>query len=43
MPANFGESLSPEELEDLVQYLVEETGGDSGKGGKPGGSKSQGG
>jgi hypothetical protein len=28
MPANFGETLSPKELEDLVQYLSEETGGE---------------
>lgn len=25
MPANFGETLTPEELEDLVEYLVEST------------------
>jgi mono/diheme cytochrome c family protein len=25
MPANFGQTLTPEELEDLVQYLVKET------------------
>jgi mono/diheme cytochrome c family protein len=45
MPLNFGETLSPEELDDLVQYLVEETGGESAppKGGKAGGSKSKGG
>lgn len=34
MPANFGQSLSPKELEDLVKYLVESTSG----GGKAGGS-----
>jgi mono/diheme cytochrome c family protein len=28
MPLNFEETLSPEELEDLVQYLSEETGGE---------------
>jgi mono/diheme cytochrome c family protein len=35
MPANFGEALTKQELEDLVQYLVKETGGGSsqGKGG----------
>jgi mono/diheme cytochrome c family protein len=27
MPANFGEALSKQELEDLVQYLLKETGG----------------
>ena len=54
MPQNFGEKLSPKELEDLVQYLSEETGGEgaapkgkSGEGGapkaKPAGSKSNGG
>ncbi len=45
MPLNFSESLSPEELEDLVQYLVEETGGEGGRpeGGKAGGSKPKGG
>jgi hypothetical protein len=38
MPPNFGEVLSPKELEDLVQFLVESTpaggGGAGGKGGK---------
>jgi mono/diheme cytochrome c family protein len=29
MPSNFEETLSPEELEDLVQYLSEETGGEA--------------
>jgi mono/diheme cytochrome c family protein len=55
MPLNFDETLSPEELEDLVQYLSEETGGEGaapkgnsgGQGaatkGKPAGSKSKGG
>jgi mono/diheme cytochrome c family protein len=28
MPLNFEETLSPKELEDLVQYLSEETGGE---------------
>jgi len=31
MPANFGQELSPEELEDLVQYLIESTSGGKGK------------
>ncbi len=45
MPLNFEETLSPEELEDLVQYLVESTGGKGGapQGGKAGGSKPKGG
>jgi mono/diheme cytochrome c family protein len=45
MPLNFEETLSPEELEDLVQYLVESTGGEGAapQGGKGGGSKSKGG
>ena len=45
MPLNFEETLSPEELEDLVQYLVESTGGKEGapKGGQAGGSKPKGG
>jgi mono/diheme cytochrome c family protein len=30
MAQNFGETLSPEELENLVQYLSEETGGEGG-------------
>jgi mono/diheme cytochrome c family protein len=32
MPENFGEALSKKELEDLVQYLLKETGGGSSKG-----------
>jgi mono/diheme cytochrome c family protein len=39
MPANFGEGLTPEELEDLVQYLIESTsggGGNSASGAKGG-------
>jgi mono/diheme cytochrome c family protein len=39
MPANFGETLTPKELEDLVQYLIESTsngGGNSASGGKGG-------
>jgi len=36
MPANFGETLTPKELEDLVQYLIESTSGGS-KGGSSGG------
>jgi len=45
MPLNFEETLSPEELEDLVEYLVESTGGEGAapQGGKGGGSKSKGG
>lgn len=31
MPANFGESLTPKELEDLVKYLITSTSGSSGK------------
>lgn len=38
MPANFGQSLSPQEIKDLVEYLIESTSG----GGK-GGAKSGGG
>ena len=38
MPANFAQTLTPKELEDLVQYLLESTG----SGGKGGGSKNQG-
>jgi cytochrome c oxidase subunit 2 len=33
MPQNFGEALTPEELENLVQYLLKETGGSSKGGG----------
>jgi mono/diheme cytochrome c family protein len=44
MPSNFSETLSPEELDDLVEFLVEETGGGTPtQGGKPGGSKPKGG
>jgi hypothetical protein len=44
MPSNFSEMLSPEELDDLVEFLVEETGGGAPtQGGKPGGSKPKGG
>jgi mono/diheme cytochrome c family protein len=32
MPQNFGETLTKKELEDLVQYLLKETGGGSSKG-----------
>jgi mono/diheme cytochrome c family protein len=42
MPANFGETLSKEELEDLVQFLIENSPAGSGKGGT-GGSGSKGG
>lgn len=31
MPQNYGEILTPEELEDLVQFLAESTGGGKGK------------
>ena len=37
MPANFGESLSKQELEDLVQYLYENTPAGEGKSGKSSG------
>lgn len=37
MPANYEQTLSPKELDDLVQYLVEST-----SGGKAGGSQSKG-
>ncbi len=37
MPANYGETLTGEELNDLVQYLVDETGGGSGGSGSKGG------
>jgi mono/diheme cytochrome c family protein len=30
MPSNFGESLTPKELEDLVQYLIKSTSGSGG-------------
>ena len=45
MPLNFEETLTPKELEDLVQYLVESTGGEGAapQGGKGGGAKSKGG
>jgi mono/diheme cytochrome c family protein len=33
MPQNFGETLSPKELEDLVEYLIENTPAGEGKGG----------
>jgi mono/diheme cytochrome c family protein len=33
MPANYGQTLSKKEIEDLVQYLLKEAGGGSGKGG----------
>ena len=42
MPPNFAESLSPKEIEQLVEYLIESTGG-AGKGKKAGGSKPKGG
>jgi mono/diheme cytochrome c family protein len=37
MPASYAETLSPQELDDLVQYLIESTSG--GKGGSKGGSQ----
>ncbi len=40
MPQNFGQTLSPKELEQLVQFLIEST---PAGGGKSGGSKSKGG
>ena len=42
MPQNFGQVLSPKELEDLVQYLIENTPAGSGKGGSGKGSSGQG-
>jgi mono/diheme cytochrome c family protein len=33
MPTNYGESISEEELEDLVQFLMESTSGGEGSGG----------
>jgi len=43
MPSNFGQTLTPKELNDLVQYLVEATGGKAAPKGKPAGSKTKGG
>jgi mono/diheme cytochrome c family protein len=44
MPTTFEEKLSPEELNDLVQFLFEETGGNGASSkGKAGGSKAKGG
>jgi mono/diheme cytochrome c family protein len=40
MPQNYGEILTPKEIKNLVQYLIENT---PAGGGKPGGSKSKGG
>jgi mono/diheme cytochrome c family protein len=42
MPQNFAETLSPKELEDLVQYLIENTSG-GGKSGSGGGKSGGGG
>ena len=44
MPLDYEQKLSPEELDDLVQYLVESTGGKGAapQGGNAGGSKSKG-
>ena len=36
MPANFGQTLSSKELEDLVQYLLESASGDKGGANKSG-------
>jgi len=36
MPANYGEMITPEQLEQLVQYLIEATGGGGGAGGGAG-------
>ena len=38
MPSNFGETISPKELEDLVEYLAAETGAAK-SGSKAGGSQ----
>ncbi len=38
MPSNFGELLNPKELEDLIQYLLDNT---PAGGGKSGGGKSK--
>ena len=44
MPTTFSESLSPKEIEQLVEYLIAETGGEAPSKGKKGsGSKSKGG
>jgi mono/diheme cytochrome c family protein len=44
MPTTFSETFSPQEIEQLVEFLIEKTGGKaSGKGGKGGGSKAKGG
>jgi mono/diheme cytochrome c family protein len=44
MPQNYGETLTPKEIEDLVQYLIENTPAGGGKSAsKSGGSKSKGG
>jgi mono/diheme cytochrome c family protein len=43
MPQTFAETLSPKEIEQLVEFLIEKTGGSSGKGKKAGGSKAKGG
>jgi mono/diheme cytochrome c family protein len=40
MPSNFEQSLSPKEIEDLVKYLIESTGGAKGGGQSSGGGKS---
>jgi mono/diheme cytochrome c family protein len=44
MPQNYGETLTPKEIKDLVQYLIENTPAGGGKSApKSGGSKSKGG
>ena len=44
MPTTFSETLTPKEIEQLVEFLIESTGGEtSPKGKKGGGSKSKGG
>jgi mono/diheme cytochrome c family protein len=37
MPQNYGETLTPEQLQQLVQYLLDSVGGGGGGGGGPGG------
>lgn len=42
MPSNFGQTISPKELEDLIDYLIESTSGGKGGAKKQGGGGSQG-
>lgn len=42
MPANFGQALSPKEIEDLIQYLLESTSGGKGGAKKQAGGKVKG-